>query len=1012
MFNSLIGVVCASSLCAAPLSELMPKAGDYTSMWWKDGFPGVVDGAAWERCIQTGQYTMVLDTEAMEITHLGPVAAGTDYENQGGGWGKDSPAGLRLTLSANGKNYTCSAGGEWSRYTGPRLVESGRFFQRGDVTDLEFETAGGEKLNVEARFETAAWSDRLGLILAARPGIIPIVGGDSSFGKVGGGFGLFGGNHLEIPHAPALDPEKFTLELWVFVPTEHTTSKTKSPWLVCKNLNEARDGNYGILIQGGVPQARLNIGGGRDGQFTVRSESRRSLTLNAWNHLAMSYDGDSLRLYVNGKEAGSQKVGLQRKPGKNPLVFGRRGDNNGDGYYFRGVVDEIRFYDRALSPGELRQGARQPGAPRGGAAPVLNLSFRENGLASETGPREKWKDVSMGVALSGKSGSLEIGARWDQPKGVEWSSEEWEQVGLAFDPVSFEVEKKASVVGVVASEKSKGAVLPVEYESVLGWHRVNLDGVDPIVPSGVKGPSNDAIERVKLVLSNPTAGEEMARLMFEKTARGFRQRIGTPITGISATLRDAKGNPIGVPVQLSKNWHADREGGVYAEAWFHGLTQLRLPPKSTTELELTISYGHWGGVPAASHAQLSLIGWGNNQLWHQSALGSWGESICYEPAQGQANCTITDVRPAMVNLGGDARKWGWTGNMGGGDFFRFFDPEGKRVAHSAMRAINLRQGPCLSEVIYAGKLGKGISHSSTVCLARTDDMVRGVYRLRFDVREAVEFSRFVVFQVGADTYNTTREKKFALGSEAGLIKEWDAQWGGNEYRMKPVACVGDSPWVSLHERESDGSNKHEEGANRGIVIRSWKARLGGKEAQPWIAERGLTRGGTDSSTIDLVPPPGVTRLEPGDFIEATIEHIVMPQFAREYYGPNESLRAALEKDGNSWRMIHREAKGNARRVEMRVGKLVRSFPDVRVVVENDAAEFVLSGGLGYVPLTFTNLSSAGGGVLSVDGKPLEQGVHGSDFWQTDYDPVLRRWSRTYNIPVDGSASRRIQFKTQ
>ena len=38
----------------------------------------------------------------------------------------------------------------------------------------------------------------------------------------------------------------------------------------------------------------------------------------------------------------------------------------------------------------------------------------------------------------------------------------------------------------------------------------------------------------------------------------------------------------------------------------------------------------------------------------------------------------------------------------------------------------------------------------------------------------------------------------------------------------------------------------------------------------------------------------------------------MPQFAADYYGPNEALRAALTESENTWRMIQREAVGNDR----------------------------------------------------------------------------------------------------
>ncbi len=74
-------------------------------------------------------------------------------------------------------------------------------------------------------------------------------------------------------------------------------------------------------------------------------------------------------------------------------------------------------------------------------------------------------------------------------------------------------------------------------------------------------------------------------------------------------------------------------------------------------------------------------------------------------------------------------------------------------------------------------------------------------------------------------------------------------------------------------------------ANRGIIIRSWKARLGGEQASPWIAEHGMNSRGGNTATIDLVPPPGITQLQAGDFVEAVIEYIVMPQSADDYYGP-------------------------------------------------------------------------------------------------------------------------------
>ena len=518
------------------------------------------------------------------------------------------------------------------------------------------------------------------------------------------------------------------------------------------------------------------------------------------------------------------------------------------------------------------------------------------------------------------------------------------------------------------------------------------------------------MERIKLVLTNPTASEQTARLLFEKASGGFRQRIGSAITGMSAILRDANGHPTGFPVQLSKNWHNRPEGGVYSGAWFHGISQVHLPPSSSLELELSIVYGHWGGIAAASHAQLCLIGWGTNQLWDQSALGSWGESICYEPDQIQGQCSVLDVRPVMVSSLSNGAKWGWTNNVGGGDFFRFFDSTGTRVPHTAMRTAYERYGPCLTEVTYTGQIGPHLKHHETVSLSRTDDIVRGIYRLRLDVAQATDVSRLVLFQIGADTYSYAAERKIALGNETGLLRQWNTQWGGDTYRTEPIECTGQIPWISLH----DAAPRTEPGksgalANRGLVIRQWNARLGGKPASPWMAEHGNGARGTPSSTVDLIPPPGITRLEPGDFVEATVEHLIVPQFAKDYYGPSQSLRAALQEHENSWRMIHREAVGNERRVTVTVGKLTSLHPAVTIATDHDRAELTLTGGLGAIPLTFTGLHSPRHQGLKIDGEVLNQSVHGNDFWQTDYDPESATWSQTFTVPLAPGQPHTLQF---
>ncbi len=135
----------------------------------------------------------------------------------------------------------------------------------------------------------------------------------------------------------------------------------------------------------------------------------------------------------------------------------------------------------------------------------------------------------------------------------------------------------------------------------------------------------------------------------------------------------------------------------------------------------------------------------------------------------------------------------------------------------------------------------------------------------------------------------------------------------------------------------------------------------------------------------------------------------MPQFAKDYYGPNAHLRAALSKDENTWRMIHREAVGKDLRIEMKTGHLARIHPAIAVATADDNAEFTVVGGMGYVPVTFTGLHSPSGHTLHVDDQLLNQSIHGNDFWQTDYNAFTKQWSHTYNVPLKEGTAHHLRF---
>lgn len=489
-------------------------------------------------------------------------------------------------------------------------------------------------------------------------------------------------------------------------------------------------------------------------------------------------------------------------------------------------------------------------------------------------------------------------------------------------------------------------------------------------------------------------------------------------TGLTPVLRDTTGQPLGIPVQISKNWHHMAGKTIlYEGPWFQGYTVLDVEPNSTFECELTIAYATWGGVPAASHAQLCLIGYGGNQLWDQVAIGSFGETITYDPDVNLGRSMIDDVRPLMVKAMGEGGKWSWTNNVGGGDFLVYFDEQGEKQYLTRMKAFYEHYGPNLTNVHYAGVSADGkIEAHVKVSTPRCDDINRAYHTFRYDVKAPVAFSRLAFYQLGADGYNNHQFNRMAWGDKDGLRKEWAPGKGGLKYEMTGLPCEGEQAWFSLHDsipglahtggfREATGA-----WANRGMVIRSWSARLGGKEAPLPHASVFLTEDNIASANVEISAPPEITMLLPGDYVECEVELLILPMCAADYYGRNQGLRASLEESPNSWEVVHRQARGNDLNVTASAGTVLHSHPVVIRVDDTGAAEFEIEGGISYVPIVITGLPSprntrllerAGEGWRAID-----QSVHGNDFWQTEQDPDTGTWTRIYNVDLGGGDARR------
>jgi Concanavalin A-like lectin/glucanases superfamily len=137
-----------------------------------------------------------------------------------------------------------------------------------------------------------------------------------------------------------------------------TTGMTLMGWVSPTSVS----GSWRTVIfkEGGAGSMDYSLYAGEDaakpiGQVYIGGEQNAigpaTLPLAAWTHLAVTYDGAVLRLFVNGTQVATRSISGQITPTTGAL---RIGGNSIWSEWFQGAVDEVRIYNRALSQGEIQ----------------------------------------------------------------------------------------------------------------------------------------------------------------------------------------------------------------------------------------------------------------------------------------------------------------------------------------------------------------------------------------------------------------------------------------------------------------------------------------------------------------------------------------------------------------------------------------------------------------------------------------------------------------------------------
>jgi len=171
----------------------------------------------------------------------------------------------------------------------------------------------------------------------------------SPSGKFGNALSFNGTNALvSIPSSASLNVTTgLTIEAWVN-PSSYAHGRTifqkRSPSNVGGYVFESVHSPFG-------PENSLQFVIMIGGTYTTVQAPANVLSIGTWQHVAATYDGTAMKIYVNGAEVAEMAVSGDIDAVSDPVVMGRNVVS--PEIAWDGLIDEISLYARALDPVEI-----------------------------------------------------------------------------------------------------------------------------------------------------------------------------------------------------------------------------------------------------------------------------------------------------------------------------------------------------------------------------------------------------------------------------------------------------------------------------------------------------------------------------------------------------------------------------------------------------------------------------------------------------------------------------------
>jgi hypothetical protein len=144
---------------------------------------------------------------------------------------------------------------------------------------------------------------------------------------------------VTIPYRVTMNTAPFTIEAWVY-PTGGTGTY--------RGVASSRYFPKGwVLYAGSTDKWSMWVNNGTN----MLAVNGAAVALNTWSHIVATFDGRTVRLYVNGIQSGTGTTSSTYQPNPSrPFTIGR-GETS---FYFPGTIDEVSYFNKVLSASQVQ----------------------------------------------------------------------------------------------------------------------------------------------------------------------------------------------------------------------------------------------------------------------------------------------------------------------------------------------------------------------------------------------------------------------------------------------------------------------------------------------------------------------------------------------------------------------------------------------------------------------------------------------------------------------------------